>query len=102
MARLLVCSLVFVLLVAAPASGSIYDRKQRLDDQAQALQSKADQARAREDALRAEIASVSQRIQALEAEVGDVSSRLAASRRISRCTSGSWRRQGAVTHPDGA
>ena len=78
MARLLVCSLVIVLLVAAPASGSLYDRKQRLDDQAQALQSKADQARAREEALRAEIATVSERIQALEAEVGDVSSRLAA------------------------
>ena len=78
MARRLVCSLVLVLLVAAPASGSLYDRKQRLDDQAQALQSKADQARAREEALRAEIASVSERIQALEAEVGDVSSRLAA------------------------
>jgi murein DD-endopeptidase MepM/ murein hydrolase activator NlpD len=78
MARLLVCSLVFVLLLAAPASGSLYDRKQRLDDQAQALQSKADHARAREDALRAEIATVSERIQALEAEVGDVSNRLAA------------------------
>ena len=78
MARRLVCSLVLVLLVAAPASGSLYDRKQRLDDQAQALQSKADQARAREEALRAEIATVSERIQALEAEVGDVSSRLAA------------------------
>jgi murein DD-endopeptidase MepM/ murein hydrolase activator NlpD len=78
MARRLVCSLVLALLVAAPASGSLYDRKQRLDDQAQALQSKADQARAREEALRSEIASVSDRIQALEAEVGDVSSRLAA------------------------
>lgn len=78
MARRLVCSLVLALLVAAPASGSLYDRKQRLDDQAQALQSKADEARAREESLRAEIATVSDRIQALEAEVGDVSSRLAA------------------------
>ena len=78
MARLVVCSLVIVLLVAAPASGSLYDRKQQLDSQAQALQSKADAARAREESLRAEIASVSERIQALEAEVGDVSVRLAA------------------------
>ena len=78
MARRLVCSLVLALLVAAPASGSLYDRKQRLDDQAQALQSKAEQLRDREEALRAEIATVSDRIQALEAEVGDVSSRLAA------------------------
>ncbi|HEU4943413.1 MAG TPA: peptidoglycan DD-metalloendopeptidase family protein [Gaiellaceae bacterium] len=77
MARRIVCSLVLALLVAAPASGSLYDRKQQLDQRAQALQSKADAARAREAALRAEIASVSQRIQSLEAEVGDVSTRLA-------------------------
>ncbi|HET7855953.1 MAG TPA: peptidoglycan DD-metalloendopeptidase family protein [Gaiellaceae bacterium] len=78
MARRIVCSLVLVLLAAAPASASLYDRKQQLDQQAQALQSKADAARAREASLRAEIASVSERIQALEGEVGDVSSRLAA------------------------
>jgi murein DD-endopeptidase MepM/ murein hydrolase activator NlpD len=77
MARHLVCSLVLLLVVAAPASGSLYDRKQRLDQQAQALQSKADAARAREETLRAEIADVSERIQALEAEVGDVAARLA-------------------------
>ena len=79
MARRLVCSLIVLLLVAAaPASGSLYDRKAALDRQAQSLQSKADAARAREESLRAEIASVSQRIQSLEAEVGDVSARLAA------------------------
>ena len=77
MARRIVCSLVLLLLVAAPASGSLYDRKAALDRQAEALQSKADAARAREDSLRAEIASVSERIQALESEVGDVSARLA-------------------------
>ncbi|HEX2293249.1 MAG TPA: peptidoglycan DD-metalloendopeptidase family protein [Gaiellaceae bacterium] len=77
MARHLVCSLVLLLVVAAPASGSLYDRKQRLDQQAQALQSKADAARAREETLRAEIADVSERIQELEAEVGDVAARLA-------------------------
>jgi murein DD-endopeptidase MepM/ murein hydrolase activator NlpD len=77
MARRLVCSLVFLLLVAAPASGGLYDRKQQLDEQVQNLQSQAAAARAREDSLRSEIASVSQRIQSLEAEVGDVSSRLA-------------------------
>ena len=78
MARRIVCSLVLVLLVAAPASGSLYDRKQQLDRAAQALESKADAARAREESLRVEIANVSERIQALEAEVGDVSTRLAA------------------------
>ena len=78
MARLILCSLALVLLVAAPASGSLYDRKAQLDAQAQALQSKADAARAREESLRAEIATVSERIQTLEAEVGDVSTRLAA------------------------
>ena len=77
MARRIVCSLVLLLLVAAPASGSLYDRKAALDRQAEALQSKADSARAREESLRAEIASVSDRIQALESEVGDVSARLA-------------------------
>jgi murein DD-endopeptidase MepM/ murein hydrolase activator NlpD len=77
MARRLVCSLVLLLLVAAPASGGLSDRKQQLDDQVQDLQSKAAAARAREDTLRVEIASVSQRIQSLEAEVGDVSTRLA-------------------------
>lgn len=78
MARRLVCSLVLLLLVAAPASGGLYDRKQQLDDQVEELQSKAAAARAREDSLRIEIASVSQQIQSLEAEVGDVSTRLAA------------------------
>jgi murein DD-endopeptidase MepM/ murein hydrolase activator NlpD len=77
MARRLVCSLVFLLLVAAPASGGLYDRKQQLDQQVETLQSQAAAARAREDSLRSEIASVTQRIQSLEAEVGDVSSRLA-------------------------
>ena len=79
MARRLVCSLALVLLVAAPASGSLYDRKQRLDDAGRRRSSRRPtQARAREESLRAEIASVSERIQALEAEVGDVSTRLAA------------------------
>jgi murein DD-endopeptidase MepM/ murein hydrolase activator NlpD len=77
MARRLVCSLVLILLVAAPASGGLYDRKQQLDQQVEDLQSQAAAARAREDSLRSEIASVSQRIQSLEAEVGDVSTRLA-------------------------
>jgi murein DD-endopeptidase MepM/ murein hydrolase activator NlpD len=77
MARRIVCSLVLVLVVAAPASGGLYDRKQELDQQAQALQAKADSARAQEETLKAEIATVSGRIQALEAEVGDVSARLA-------------------------
>ncbi|MBA2361594.1 MAG: peptidoglycan DD-metalloendopeptidase family protein [Actinobacteria bacterium] len=76
MARRLVCSLVFLLLVAAPASGGLYDRKQELDQRAAELRAKADQARARESSLSAEIASVSKQIQSLEAEVGDVSTRL--------------------------
>ena len=78
MARRIVCSLVLLLLVAAPASGGLYDRKQELDERAAELRSRAAEARAREDSLRSEIASVSQRIQSLEAEVGDVSTRLAA------------------------
>jgi murein DD-endopeptidase MepM/ murein hydrolase activator NlpD len=72
MARRIVCSLILVLLAAAPAAG------QSLQDRIEAAQSKLAQARAREASLSAEIASVSQRIRSLEAEVGDVSTRLAA------------------------
>jgi murein DD-endopeptidase MepM/ murein hydrolase activator NlpD len=78
MARRIVCSLVLALLVAAPASGGLYDRKQDIDDRLSSLQSKLAQAREREASLSAEIASVSQRIQMLESEVGDVSTRLVA------------------------
>ena len=78
MARRIVCCLALVLLAAAPASGGLYDRKQDLDGQISSLQSKLEQARARESSLSAEIASVSQRIRSLETEVGDVSTRLVA------------------------
>jgi murein DD-endopeptidase MepM/ murein hydrolase activator NlpD len=77
MARLFVCFLALVLLVVAPASGGLYDRKQDVDNRIAGLQSKLAQAREREASLAAEIASVSQRIRSLEADVGDVSSRLA-------------------------
>jgi murein DD-endopeptidase MepM/ murein hydrolase activator NlpD len=78
MARRIVCSLILVLLVAAPASGGLYDRQQSLQERIAEAQSKLEAARARERSLTAEIASVSQRIQSLESEVGDVSTRLAA------------------------
>jgi murein DD-endopeptidase MepM/ murein hydrolase activator NlpD len=78
MARRIVCCLALVLLAAAPASGGLYDRKQDIDSQISGLQSKLEQARAREASLSAEIASVSQRIRSLESEVGDVSTRLVA------------------------
>ncbi|MGH3081106.1 MAG: murein hydrolase activator EnvC family protein [Gaiellaceae bacterium] len=78
MARRLVCSLILVLVAAAPAAGGLYDRQQSIQDRLAATQSKLEQARAREASLAAEIASVSQRIQSLEAEVGDVSTRLVA------------------------
>ena len=71
-ARRIVCSLILVLLAAAPAAG------QSLQDRIADAQAKLAAARARESALTAEIASVSQRIRSLEAEVGDVSTRLAA------------------------
>jgi murein DD-endopeptidase MepM/ murein hydrolase activator NlpD len=78
MARRIVCSLILVLLAAAPASGGLYDRKQSIDDELSSVQSKLQRAREREASLSAEIASVTQRIQALEAEVGDVSTKLVA------------------------
>jgi murein DD-endopeptidase MepM/ murein hydrolase activator NlpD len=77
MARRIVCSLALLLVLAAPASGGLYDRKQNLDDRVAGLQSKLAQAREREASLSAEIASVTDRIRSLESEVGDVSSRLA-------------------------
>jgi murein DD-endopeptidase MepM/ murein hydrolase activator NlpD len=77
MARRIVCCLALVLFAAAPASGGLYDRKQDIDSQISSLESKLQQARAREASLSAEIASVSRRIQSLESEVGDVSIRLA-------------------------
>jgi murein DD-endopeptidase MepM/ murein hydrolase activator NlpD len=78
MARRIVCSLVLVLLAAAPASGGLYDRQQSLRDRIAEAESKLEQARAREQSLASEIASVSQRIRSLESEVGDVSTRLVA------------------------
>ncbi len=78
MARRILCCLTLVLLAAAPAAGGLYDRKQDIDSQISSLQSKLEQARAREASLSAEIASVSQRIRSLESEVGDVSTRLVA------------------------
>jgi murein DD-endopeptidase MepM/ murein hydrolase activator NlpD len=77
MARRIVCSLVLlVLVVAAPASGGLSDRKQSVDTQLSDVQAKLEAARRRESELSAEIASVSQRIQTLESQVGDVSTRL--------------------------
>jgi murein DD-endopeptidase MepM/ murein hydrolase activator NlpD len=78
MARRIVCSLILVLLAAAPASGGLYDRKESIDDQLSSVQSKLQRAREREASLSAEIASVTQRIQSLETEVGDVSTKLVA------------------------
>jgi len=78
MARRIVCSLILVLLAAAPASGGLYDRRESIDDQLSSVQSKLQRAREREASLSAEIASVTQRIQSLETEVGDVSTKLVA------------------------
>jgi murein DD-endopeptidase MepM/ murein hydrolase activator NlpD len=77
MARRIVCFLALILLVAAPASAGLYDRKQDVDNRIAGLNSRLAQSREREASLTAEIASVSQRIRSLEADVGDVSSRLA-------------------------
>jgi murein DD-endopeptidase MepM/ murein hydrolase activator NlpD len=78
MARRILYGLALAFLVAAPASAGLYDRKQDIDSEISGLQSKLEQARAREASLSAEIASVSQRIRSLESEVGDVSTRLVA------------------------
>ena len=78
MARRVLFCLTLVLLVAAPASGQLYEQQQSLQDRIAAAQAKLAAAQERERELTAEIASVSQRIRTLESEVGDVSTRLAA------------------------
>jgi murein DD-endopeptidase MepM/ murein hydrolase activator NlpD len=78
MARRVACSLILILLAATPAWGSLYDRRESLQERIAEAQSRLAEARAREASLTAEIASVSQRIRTLEAEVGDVSTRLVA------------------------
>ncbi len=78
MARRLALFTLLLLVVAAPAfADSLVDKKQAVDSRIAALRERVDRTRAGEEALRAEIAAIAQRIRALEAQVGDVSARLA-------------------------
>jgi murein DD-endopeptidase MepM/ murein hydrolase activator NlpD len=74
----LLLGLLLVLLVAAPAGADdIVGKKQSVDAQIAALDSKVALTRRREQALRTQIASASSRIRALELQTGDVARRLA-------------------------
>ena len=77
--RLLVLFAVVLLgVVAAPASGDDYSRKQAIDARLQKVQAKLAWAQRRQRELSAEIDSVNGRLRALSKRVGDVSIRLAA------------------------
>ncbi len=74
--RLIPAVALLVAVLAAPASGDVYGRKQAIDARLQSVQAKIAQAAERERALSGEIASVNSRIRGLSAQVGDVSSQL--------------------------
>jgi murein DD-endopeptidase MepM/ murein hydrolase activator NlpD len=64
-------------ILAAPASGDVYSRKQSVDARLSTLHARIAQAEQRASALSSEIDAVSSRIHSLEGRVGDVSSQLA-------------------------
>jgi murein DD-endopeptidase MepM/ murein hydrolase activator NlpD len=77
MRRRVFCILVLTAVVlAAPASGDVYSRKQSVDARLSTLHARIARAEGQASQLSAEIDSVSSRIHALEGRVGDVSSRL--------------------------
>jgi murein DD-endopeptidase MepM/ murein hydrolase activator NlpD len=64
------------VVLAAPASGDVYNRKQSVDARLSTLHARIARAEEQASQLSAEIDSVSSRIHELEGRVGDVSSRL--------------------------
>jgi murein DD-endopeptidase MepM/ murein hydrolase activator NlpD len=64
------------VVLAAPASGDVYNRKQSVDARLSTLHARIARAEEQASRLSAEINSASSRIHALEGRVGDVSSRL--------------------------
>jgi murein DD-endopeptidase MepM/ murein hydrolase activator NlpD len=74
--RLLPAAAVLLTVVAAPASGDVYSRKNAIDERLQSVQAKIARAKELEHQLAGEIASVNSRIRGLSAQVGDVSARL--------------------------
>jgi len=75
--RLLPVVVLFLAIVAAPASGDVVGRKQAIDARLQAVQAKIARAAERERALTADIASVNGQIRGLASQVGVVSVQLA-------------------------
>jgi murein DD-endopeptidase MepM/ murein hydrolase activator NlpD len=74
--RFLPAVAVLLAVLAAPASGDVYGRKQAIDARLESVQAKLSRAEQRERELAGEIASVNSRIRGLATQVGDVSTRL--------------------------
>ncbi|MHB8659506.1 MAG: murein hydrolase activator EnvC family protein [Solirubrobacteraceae bacterium] len=74
--RRLLISVSLLLVAAAPAAADLGSQKHAVADRIAALHNRIDAARAHEQALTAQIGSVTTRIRSLEAQVGDVSTRL--------------------------
>jgi murein DD-endopeptidase MepM/ murein hydrolase activator NlpD len=74
--RLPLLLLVLPFVLAAPASGDDYVRKQAVDQHIAQLHEQMEAASAREDALSGEISSTTGDIRSLEQQVGDVTQRL--------------------------
>jgi murein DD-endopeptidase MepM/ murein hydrolase activator NlpD len=74
--RLPLLLLILPFVLAAPASGDDYARKQAVDQHIAQLHEQMAAASAREDALSGEIASTTGDIRSLEQQVGDVTRRL--------------------------
>jgi murein DD-endopeptidase MepM/ murein hydrolase activator NlpD len=75
--RLLPAVAVLLAVVAAPASGDVYTRKNAIDARLESVQAKIARAKERERVLSGEIAAAGERIRGLSTQVGDVSTRLA-------------------------
>src|ERR671930_2193380 len=74
---LFLLALTLLGMLAAPASGDDYSRKQAIDARLRHVQAKIDWAERRRRELSAQLDSVNGQLRELSQEVGDVSARLA-------------------------
>jgi len=74
--RRLALALLVLLVVATPAFGDDVAKKQQIESQISSLEGKLAAQKAREQALRSQVAGYTSRIRTLEGRVGDVSLRL--------------------------
>ncbi len=76
MPRRILVVLILALITAAPAAGDNATRKAQVDSSISSLNDRIAAARAKEQRLASEIASVTSKIRSLESEIGDVESDL--------------------------